>query len=289
MKTTMSAVAACLLLGCSSVPPSEQPVTKRIELFLVGGQSNADGHGHTKELTPEQAKPYSDVLFYHGNGGGLSPLTANTWLPLQPGSGSKKRNTGEFGPELSFGKAMHQAIGSDAVQVAVIKYAVGGSNLASQWHADGTANSEMDGPFYQNFQNTVTEGIYKLKRRYPEAEIHIAGMLWHQGESDTSEKRAPHYEANLSRFIRDIRMTFGEELVFVIGQISQQQFKKTKQGISQVMKAQKRVADTTELNGLVSTQNIPVDLPNNRIHFGTEGQLLLGELYSQEMLRILGQ
>lgn len=287
MKLISYCLALFLLLGCSALPNSQKQKVERIEVYLLGGQSNADGHGHTNELSAAQVKPDPNVLFYHGNGGNRSPLKANAWLPLQPGSGSKKKNSGGFGPELGFGKALHRARGSETTKVAVIKYAVGGSNLAIQWRANGKVTKKGDGPFYQKFQQTVSQGIAELKELYPSAQIEIVGMLWHQGESDMKLDRANKYQANLLRLSKDLRANYGAELILLIGQLSTDQYPKPKAGFPIIAQAQRSVANSSDLTALVPSQGLPVDLPGNRIHFGTEGQLKLGERYGLEMVKLL--
>ena len=266
---------------CTSVLASQLDV-KRVEVYLLGGQSNADGYGQSDLLLAKHAAPQEKVLFFQGNGGGFSPLPEHSWISLQAGSGSKKKNAGRFGPELSFGFMMQRAQKPASGRIALIKYTVGGSNLQKQWRAGGDGSTCGDGPMYCGFQETISEGLSALKIRYPNAEIQVIGMLWHQGESDCKMDRAVHYETNLMKLISDVRLTYGQEMIFLIGQLSKTQYVTVPEGFSRVVQAQAAVAATSPLNGLVTSEGVSVE-KGNQIHFNTAGQWLLGTRYANAM------
>ena len=268
-----------LLASCQAEPQ------KKIEVYLIGGQSNADGHGKSEELTQQQVNQAAKALFFHGNGGGKSPLVANKWIALAAGSGSNPKNAGKFGPEVGFAIAMQPEFAKKGVQLAVIKYAVGGSNLMEQWKANGLASKDGDGELYQNFQAKVAMAMQDLAKQYPAAKISLKGMIWHQGEADTQIERAPYYEENLTRLVADLRATYGKNLQLLIGQISSDQWVKPREGFGLVVAAQEKVANASTLNRLVKSQGAAVDLPSNRIHFNTQGQLLIGQRYAEQALK----
>ncbi len=168
------------------------------KVFLLGGQSNALGRAPSSGLPTSPVNlqlPQDDVLFYYGS----------TLTTLRPGSG---RETTEFGPEVSFGRAIADALPAD--HIAIIKYAAGGTALYNDW-APGS------GPNYTTFRNTVSAGLAAIQAAGHTAEI--VGMLWHQGESDAIEGRQAAYQTNLTGFIADIRSHYGPNLPFLIGEI----------------------------------------------------------------------
>lgn len=268
-----------------SVPQSPTATPDRVIVYLVGGQSNADGYGVTSELSPTLQASRPEIDFYHGNGGGNSPLAANRWIPLRPGSGSMAGNTGGFGPELNLGIGIHEALGSQRTRIAVIKHTKGSTSLHTDWFPGGNATTTGDGPLYQNFQTTVANALASLAVLYPSAVIQVEGMVWHQGENDaSSETTANAYQTNLTNFIADVRATYGGGLKFGIVRLSNNQTSIDSARLAIVKLAQTDVAAASPLNYLVNTDDVPMSSPGN-IHFGTPGVLTIGTRLAQGMLQ----
>ncbi|MCK4564966.1 MAG: hypothetical protein KAU94_09880, partial [Verrucomicrobia bacterium] len=256
----------------------------RIVVYLVGGQSNADGYGNPADLSTELVAPLEDVLFYHGNGGGNSPLTADTWIALQVGSGSMPANAGYFGTEFGFGHEIHNKLGSEKTTIAIIKHTKGATKLYSDWVPGGDASTTGDGPIYQAFQSTVNAGLAALAAQYPESIIQIEGMLWHQGEGDVNDGQHLAYESNLTTFIADVRATYESNLRFGIVQLSDNQgLEPTKLAV--VKQAQANVAAADPLSYLVTTDDLPT-IPGAIIHFGADSQLTIGSRLVTGMLQL---
>jgi hypothetical protein len=258
--------------------PSQTPAPKpnKILVYLVGGQSNADGYGISSQLPAALRAPQPDIDFYHGNGGGFSTLPANQWLRLQPGSGSMKGNVGGFGPELNFGIGIHQALGAPNARIAIVKHTRGGSSLHTDWLAGGNATTTGDGPDYKAFQTTVNNALASLATLYPGATVELDGMVWHQGEADAgSPTTAKDYKTNLTRFIADIRATYGKDLKFGIVQLSNNQTLLNPARLATVKAAQAAVATSHPHNYLVTTDDLPMG-GSSTIHLGTPGNLTIG-------------
>jgi hypothetical protein len=255
-------------------------------VYLVGGQSNADGYGNTSQLPAALRAPQPDIDFYHGNGGGFSTLPANQWIRLQPGSGSMKANAGNFGPELNFGIEIHQALGAQTARIAVVKRARGGSSLNTDWLPGGNATTKGDGPDYQAFQTTVNNALASLKTLYPGVAVQLEGMVWHQGEADAaSPASANAYKANLTRFIADIRATYGKDLKFGIVQLSNNQTQLKPTHLATVKAAQAAVATADPRNYLVTTDDLPMR-GSSKIHLGTPGNLAIGSRLAAGMQKV---
>jgi len=119
--------------------------------------------------------------------------------------------------------ALENTLGADTDthQTNVFSYAVGATNLYSQWKGDGTADAGKDGPMYKTFQSRLDSYMNKLRQDNPDAQINIKGMFWHQGESDAIANRGAQYEEDLTRFIQDVRATTGvNDLPFMIGRLN---------------------------------------------------------------------
>lgn len=270
-------------------PPVNNPEVTKVLVYLVGGQSNADGYGIPAELSSADQLPTPSVRFYHANAGGQSPLTADQWIDLQPGSGSKSGNAGRFGPELQFGRDMDTALGAVRCKVAILKHTLGATNLYSDWAAGGDATTSGDGPVYQAFQTTVAAGLASLGALYPNASIQIEGMIWHQGEGDVNGGQQNNYQTNLTNFIADLRLTYGAQMKFVIVQLSNSQWSAsattTQARVDVVQAAQQSVADASPLNGMTMTSDLDV-LPGNIIHFGTTANLATGARAAEMMMKL---
>src|SRR5690606_28394287 len=117
-----------------------------IDVYIVAGQSKADGRGTTSELVGSLAKyqaAQSDVLMRYtnpGNSNGTNAYQSN-WTPLAPGFAvppgyQSALPSSRFGPEVSFGYDVAQF--TTDRKVAIIKVTRGGTNLYSQWDPTDT-------------------------------------------------------------------------------------------------------------------------------------------------------
>ncbi len=220
-----------------------------LKVYLQGGQSNADGRAPTNGLPAALLAPQPDVAYYYyingaaANGDG----TLGTLTTLRPGGSQGVGVTGPaFGPELTFGRALANdfavtnGVPTNAVMVAIIKYARGGTSLVTNWAAGGTSATNGDGGDYVKFQQVVTAGLAKLAAAYPGTRLELSGMIWVQGETDIdissgqtgltpNPSVTANYGTNLIRFINDVRLTFatnlpyGTNLPFYLSRISTNQ------------------------------------------------------------------
>ena len=281
------AVLASLAFACSSS-------AEHFRVYLLGGQSNGNGRGDAAELSvlPLSAEgvaaPQTDVGFYwnrtqettNGN------LEQGIWLDLQPDSGhginSPAGHTVEFGPELTFGRMM--ADNDPSVNIAIIKYTHGGTNLHTQWSATGFQ--------YQTFITTVEEGLSALTSNGDTFEP--GGMIWVQGEADAGNAtNAGNYEANLRDLITRVRNdVFGGEspggytLPFVISGLSNNQYTSFTGNPWTVRQAQERVASSGRQTAFVNTDGLSTYPGSGRIHFDATAQIAIGRGCAGQMLAL---
>lgn len=183
-----------------------------VHVILLGGQSNAWGKGNSLEV------PTSPINF-QGPQDTVDLFQNSYMLDLGP-----RNFDSRMGAEIALGYTLARSLStSTTARVAILKYAVGGTNLYQEWKAGGDGSTTGDGPLYVNFQNNTTAGLSALANKYPGATINIDGMLWVQGEADLNQGRADEYEANLTAFIADVRATYGSDLPFVISRLSDSQ------------------------------------------------------------------
>lgn len=262
LDTTSAIVATTQIEVLESLP------LRRIRVFLVGGQSNADGRAAVSGLPTSPVnlqQPQTDVDLYYKVENQTAALTT-----LRPGLSE----TGAFGPSITLGRRLADALADGTTsRIALIKYANGGTNLHTQWKAGGDATTTGDGSEYRVFQQTVTGGLAALAAAYPSAMIEIEGMLWVQGESDNSAVNAAAYQTNLTNFIADIRATYGASLRFVVSRLSIGQ---TGVGaeLTTIRAAQTAVAAADPLIALLDTDVFGISGDN--LHFNAAGYQQIG-------------
>ena len=186
---------------------------KEIDVYLVGGQSNATGQAYVKNI-PASFKIDTRVRIYYSrflNKGEGS----EQWNPLCQASETKNK----FGIELSLGTKLQSLYPKP--QIALIKHALSGSNLYQQWNP-GNRQKNIRGEEYINFIKTVKDAIISLKQQgYRPI---IKAMVWQQGEADARDiagmEQSRQYSSNLKNFIEQIRKEFNSEnMLFVYGTV----------------------------------------------------------------------
>lgn len=248
------------------------PTTSRVLVYLLGGQSNADGRADPSGLPTSPInlqQPQNDIDFYEVEAGGLTTLRPLT----------------QFGPEITLGRDLADELADGTTtRLAIIKYAVGATNLEVDWQPGGDATTSGDGPEYVSFQNTVTSGMAALAAAYPDATIEIEGMLWVQGERDANQGYANSYNANLSAFIADVRATYGSGLPFIISRLSTKQTTIDTTALNTIRAAQDAVAGADPLAGLVDADTFTVF---DNLHYDSAGQQALGSAAADQLLLLL--
>ena len=246
-----------------------------VPVFVFAGQSNAVGVDTLDELTADQRAPQPNVLFYGPNESG------NTWGALTPSNNSPnlidgigRTGGGSFGPEISTGKTISNALGG--ASVAEVKYAVGATNLFDQWNPAGSGN------LYDNMVARVNQSIADLQTQLGRTG-YVAAFFWMQGESDAQSAFRDDYAANLRNLIASVRRDFNNpNLPFVFGQIID--FGPPN---STILRAQQQaVADDNTVTNTVFI--LTDDLGHHDfIHFNGQGIYTMGERFGAGYLSIV--
>lgn len=273
---------------------SQSESFKKIDVFLIGGQSNATGQGYMRNI-PRSFEVDTSVMFYYSkylNKG----KNSKQWLPLCQASETKDK----FGVELSLGTLLQKEYPNR--KIALIKHALSGSNLYEQWNP-GNREGEVQGEEYATFIRTVREGLSKLQEMgYKPV---LRAMVWQQGEADARDiaglEKSRLYGKNLNNFIRQVRVDLNmEDMLFVYGSVmplSAPRFT----GRDLVRRAQKEVAEDSgtglslrnavwinadDLQMICSDYETP--FREDDVHLGTFGILELGKRFAQEIIRKMG-
>ncbi|QNN22013.1 sialate O-acetylesterase [Planctomycetales bacterium ZRK34] len=247
---------------------------KPVKVFFLGGQSNMVGQGANADLStlaPTLNGTQGDVVIWH-NGDDNSNTTSG-WVKLAPGQG---RSGSEFGPELALGRALADAYPD--YQIALVKHAVGGTNLDVEWNPNGP------GPLYSGFLESVSNALGALDA--DGLNYDIGGMFWMQGERDSRfTDMAANYQDNLLDLIAAVRSEAGvADLPFVIGRISENLPDATYTEEDIVRAAMDAIAAGDDQVGLVDTDSF--GLKSDSVHFNSAGQLALGEAFAAQYLAI---
>lgn len=185
----------------SSEESSEDLFSNKIQVVVMLGQSNMEGHTHneylsktcSQEKTLEYYNGYNDVLISY-----CCSINFNTshgeFVPVKVGQGT---SIDRFGPEVGMAEYYHNAELDHPVYL--IKYAQGATSLCNQWLSPSSGKA---GGLYNGAVAYITEQMQKLEDAgyYPELEA----ICWMQGENDSNEDYS-HYGEYLSNFIEDLR------------------------------------------------------------------------------------
>jgi hypothetical protein len=280
------ALAASTTPAASSSSQSATSERRPVDVYLIGGQSNATGQGYMANL-PQGVTPDQRVMLFHSGGHLKSGAEPNTWIPLRQASESPDR----FGPELGFGNRL-QELRPDR-KIAIIKHAYSGTNLYRDW-APGKTAADRDnwGKQFKTFVETVEAGLKGLHEQGYEPTIR--GMLWQQGESDTPGQPSEDYGKNLAHFIGRVREQFScPNMLFVYGYVLPPP--NNREGRELVRKGEKDVdqdsgsplavkgafvVETDDLSHRATDAN--TKYPNDHVHFGTAGTLELGRRMAEK-------
>jgi hypothetical protein len=202
MKTLLTFLLPVFVLAFVPAPaaragePAKLPPKARFHLFLLIGQSNMAGRGAVEE--PDRA-PHPRVLMLN---------KAGEWVPAVDPMHFDKPAAG-VGLAKTFGKLVAEA--DPGVTVGLIPCAVGGSPIDS-W---------KPGEFYAPTKSHPWDDALRRAKLALEAG-ELKGILWHQGESDSTPARAKVYEAKLHDLIARLRRELNAPQVpFIAGQLGQ--------------------------------------------------------------------
>ena len=242
-------------------------------VLIVAGQSNClNWHAAAAELPADRQD--AGILFYHESGappdrGAANASSGGRWTVLgaQRQDPYVKFERDFFGPEISLGRSL---TGRGVGQLAIIKVAYFGSNLAVDWNPQATQGNRL----YVRLNVHVATALRRLRENGDEPRI--GGFFWMQGEADAADAaHAAAYGENLTAFVARLRRDLDTPaLPFIIGRIGPAPVKGyAHQAL--VRSAQRRVAETVPATGWVDTDDLPRD--TDGIHLLAPGVIALGK------------
>ncbi len=242
-----------------------------VDMFLVMGQSNADGKADVNNLDPGLAGlDRSNIQMYAGS----ADQTTLEWIPGTWGVMDVGVNTSQagnrYGPEVGFAdtiKAIVDGGGNSTYSkpLAILKHAKGATDLAVNWDAP-------DGYVYKAMEKSLPDAKYNLGQL--NYKFNIRGLIWYQGESDAGDlSKANNYESNLNAFFLDVRTRLGvSDLPIVICKVDYTDGNEPTY-LATVRQALQNVADADANIGIIDT-----DIYSRRdvVHLDAAGMYQLG-------------
>lgn len=271
------------LISACVVPVLSADNPKRVKVFLFAGQSNmvgADAHPDRINQFPGfegAGTPQEDVLFVRLPDAGQSEPAA--WGRLEPSD--------SFGPEITFARSFKAR---DSSPLAIIKSAVGGTTVAFDWNPDAPDPGQK---LYPRTLRLVRDSLKELDRRGLRYEL--AGVMWHQGENDMLDRKLnTQYAEGLTRLIARMRQDLNAPaLKWFMGEVSEKGIwgMDNRSNLSILRQQQDRVLRLDPLLRWVPTSRLAFEVMDSgqpHYHFGTQGQLQLGQVFAGVYFEDLG-
>jgi hypothetical protein len=193
MNLTFKPIKILLGLMLGTTVSFAQTVPEQMDLYLLIGQSNMAGRG----ATDEASKPGSPKIW--------SISRQLEWKIAADPLHEDKPAVAGVGPGLTFAQEILKK--HPDRPIGLIPCAVGGSGI-DDWQAG--AKHEQTGIF------AYDEMLARVKEAQKRGTI--KGIIWHQGESDSSPEKKGYYPAKLEAFFQRLRKdTHTENVPIVVG------------------------------------------------------------------------
>ncbi|CAK7329971.1 unnamed protein product [Dovyalis caffra] len=234
------------------------------KIFILGGQSNMSGRGGVIKDSPNNQKLWDRVvpLECQPHPNILRLLAELKWEPAaeQIHADIDKKKVCGVGPGMSFANAVRERITG---VVGLVPCAVGGTAI-KEW-----ARGEE---LYENMVKRAKESV--------KGGGEIKGLLWFQGESDTSTQiDADAYQENMEKLIDNVREDLGLPYLPII-QVA------LASGLDdnymeKVREAQLKI----NLPNVICVDAKGLDLKEDHLHLTTESQVKLGNMLADAYLK----
>lgn len=289
----------CLLclVGCSQPvdkpekedPVVEEEISNKIQVVLMFGQSNMEGHTHSRyllntvgtEKSKEYVDGYDDVKISYACT--ISQNTSNyQFVPVKCGQGT---SLNQFGPEVGMAEKINALNLKE--KVYFIKFAQGATSLYNSWRSP---SSKMTGSLYSFAIEYVNKQLKALEDMgyYPE----VKAICWMQGEDDSNSNSYTEYYNYEKAFINDLRKEFlyysdPEGIGFISAGISDcpawREYK-------EINKSKLKLSNESAFNIYIDTiaadlkyGGEPVGAPDI-YHYDSSSMIKLGHLFADELI-----
>ena len=258
--------------------------TKPVKVFIFAGQSNMEGADARAERIDEfpmfkgAGAPQSDVLFSRLPT--ADPKAPAKWEALAPGN--------SFGPEITFARMLKT---QDESPIAIIKSAIGGTTVAFDWNPDAPEKGQK---LYPRTIKLIQESLKELERRG--LRYQLEGVMWHQGENDMLDgKLNKNYAAGLTQLIARWRKDLNAPaLKWYIAEVSEKGIwgMDNRSNLAILRQQQDTVLNADPSLRWVPTSHLAFEVMGSgqpHYHFGTQGQLQMGEAFASAYVAEIGK
>ncbi len=308
LTTALLSLGACNNNPNDQTSKEESPTTinaeipfdeTNIDVVFLAGQSNAEGHTYNSclknqiekgNLTEEKYEYYesgmtTEIAYYCNNGGNYS----DDFEYVQLGQGF---NSLRFGPEIGMAEVFESTKLNR--NIVIVKYALGATNLYSQWKSDSSFDSgTADNNLYSKFIEFAYESLSYLE--YIGLVPHVRALCWMQGEADSSNStyaaKYQEFEENLFLDIEKAMSKYiykndGEDIHFVNALISTYSGWTNRYSIN---KAKKDNAEKYDNWHIVDTSSLTYGLEPSitsadYYHFDSLSMIKLGNMFGQTII-----
>lgn len=241
--------------GTAAVRPVVAPPKENFQIYLLMGQSNMVGRD-TGTLDAQVDNPR--VLALNSDG---KWVVAREPIHAQVG-----RIPGGMGPGNPF--ALEMLKGDPKATIGLVPCAVGGTPL-SRWVKGGDL-----------YEKAVSQAKVAAQSGA------IAGMLWHQGESDTTdEKNAQTYEARLAKMFKDLREDLKTpDMPIVVGQLGEFLTTEKYPYVETVRGTLKKMPEVVANTGFADANGLGDK--GDQLHFNAAGATEFGKRYAAAMQKL---
>lgn len=257
---------------------------KPVKVFLFAGQSNMVGADARPERIDEfpmfkgAGAPQPEVLYTYL--GGKDEKGFKGWEPLRP--------LQSFGAELTFARRLRA---HDDAPLAIIKSAIGGTTVAYDWNPDAPEKGQK---LYPRTLQLVRGALQELEQRG--IRYQLEAVVWHQGENDMLDRNLnTNYAAGFTKLIARLRADLKvPELKWFVGEVSEKGIwgMDNRRNLAILRAQQDEVLRSDPLLRWVPTSHLAFEVMNSgqpHYHFGTQGQLQMGEAFAAAYLKDIGK
>jgi pimeloyl-ACP methyl ester carboxylesterase len=254
------AVTLCLCAGPTFAASASLPAKERFHLFLLVGQSNMAGRG---VVTPDDKVPHARVLMLNKDG---------EWVPATDPLHFDKPTAVGVGLGRTFGIAVAEA--TPGVIIGLIPCAVGGSPIDA-WRP---------GVYYPPTKSHPWDDAMRRAKLALESGT-LKGILWHQGESDSTAELAPKYEAKLHDLIGRLRSELrAPNTPFIAGQLGRFPDSPWNEFKAQVDQVHRALPTKVPHTAFVTADGLMHK--GDKVHFDADSYRELGRRYAKAYLAI---
>lgn len=251
IKAGSSLFAVMLLLTSFSKPDQPDP---NFHVYLLVGQSNMAGRGIITDEYRGLSQPNILMLDKEGK-----------WVTASHPLHFDKPARAGVGPGLAFGLEMVKA--NPSVRIGLIPCAVGGTAIES-WQPGAMDRVTRTHPY----DDAVTRLRIAMKSGV------IKGIVWHQGEANSTTEKSAGYLENLGSLIDRLRQTAGDNsLPFVAGELGR--YRDNYQLINDQLK---QLPGKVKNTALASSEGLVHK--GDKTHFDAASATELGKRFAAQMI-----